>query len=231
MIQFNLLPESNSNEIKSSKVSRLIASVTYLIAGLAIIVTLVLLFETRIIQKHNINNNNNQISTQDSAINRIPDLNSILKINDAIKVLPTLYNTRPDVTRLSNYLSLITPAKVSLTTLTLDFKANTISVSGTADSINTINTFVDTLKFSEFSVDGSKTTTLAFSKVVLSSYSYLANSSAGQSFSITADFAPDIFATKNSNVQLIVPNKITTRSDIDQPTNLFNASASNTTGS
>jgi hypothetical protein len=211
--------------------SQLIISVTFLISILAIVVTAFLLVEVKVIQKHEIAKYNNQITSDNSSLNQVPDLNSILKINDAIQVLPSLYNSRPDVTRLSGYLAAITPAQISLASLNMNFTANTLSISGNADSINTIDTFVDTLKFCEYTLGSGTTDYPAFSNVVLANYSYSPSAVAGQSFSITADFSPEIFATKDSNVKLIVPNKITTRSDLDQPTNLFGTQTTNTSGS
>ena len=225
MIQLNLLPDSRVKEIKSGKIAKLVITVSFLVSIVVIIITLLLFVEVKVVQKNNINSNNSQISVKDNALNKVPDLNSILKINDAIQVLPSLYTSRPDVTRLPGYLALITPANISITSMTLDFKANTVNINGKADSINTINAFVDTLKFCEYSVSGGPQS-LAFSNVDLSNYSFVPGSTTGQLFTVIADFNPNIFAAKNSSVQLIVPNKITTRSDVDQPANLFNAGGS-----
>jgi Tfp pilus assembly protein PilN len=225
MIQLNLLPDSRVKELKSGKIAKLIITVSSLVSLLVIIITVLLFVEVKVVQKNNINSYNSQISVKDKTLNQVPDLNSILKINDAIQILPSLYTSRPDVTRLPGYLALITPANVSITSMTLDFKANSVNINGTADSINTINTFVDTLKFCEFSVN-SGTQSLAFSNVDLSNYSFVPGSTTGQTFTVIADFNPIIFAAKDTSVKLIVPNKITTRSDVDQPANLFNAGGS-----
>jgi len=231
MIQFNLLPDSKMSDLKSSKMSRMIITITFLVSILAILITVLLLVEVKVIQKHQISKYNSQITSDNIALNQVPDLNSILKINDAIQVLPSLYESRPDATRLSGYLSLITPAQISLTSLNINFSVDTVSISGNANSIDTINTFVDTLKFCEFTTNGGTTNSPAFNQVVLSNYSYVPSSVTGQSFSITAGFSPVIFATKDTNVKLIVPNKITTRSDVDQPTNLFGATSTINNGS
>jgi len=226
MIQFNLLPQSRLYEIKSRKIYRIITRLTFIISILVIVIMIGFFLEVKVAQKNDIAKYNSQITADNSALNKIPDLNAVLKINDAIQALPSLYNSRPDVTRLSGYLSLITPADVSIQTLGLNFSNNTLNISGVANSIDAINTVVDTLKFCEYSTASSTTNQLAFSKVVLASYVYSASSTTGQTFSITADFAPQIFATSTANVSLIVPNKITTRSAVDQPTELFNSKAS-----
>jgi len=225
MIQLNLLPESRLYEVRTKKIYNLITRVTFFISIFLIAVVIGLFLEVKVVQKNNINKYDSQITSDDSALNRVPDLSAILKINDAIKVLPSLYDSRPDTTRLSNYLALVTPANVSIQSLNLNFTTNSFSLSGNADSINTINTFVDTLKFCKYQVGGSSTSSLAFNQVVLSSYSYSASSTSGQVFSITGNFSPQIFATSEQDVSLIVPSQITTRSDIDQPAALFKSSS------
>jgi hypothetical protein len=206
---------------------RIITRATSLAAAVVLVVAVLLYMEVKVYQPNDISKNNNQISQSTSTLNSTPSLNQILKINDAIQVLPTLYNSKPDITRLSGYLSSITPSTVSINNLDLDFSTYGLTMSGTADSIDTINTFIDTLKFCQYTTATDSTGQLAFSKVVLSSYAYAPDSTTGQNFSVTAQFAPQIFDTSVSNVQLVVPNKITTRSDLDQPTALFNTVQSN----
>ena len=221
MIQLNLLPDSKLYEIRARKIYKIITRTTLFLALVVVGITVLLFIEVKVIQVHTISSNNNQINSGRLALNKVTDLNQILKINDAIQTLPSLYNNRPDVTRLAGYLSLITPATVSIKTLGLNFAVGAFSFTGTADTIDTINTFVDTLKFCQFTTGTDATEQLAFSKVVLTSYSYITGSTAGESFSVSAVFSPEIFATSVANVQLTVPNKITTRSNVDQPTSLF----------
>ena len=226
MIQFNLLPDSKIYELRSKKIYKIITRSTSLAAAIVLAIAILLYAEVKIFQPNNISKYNNQIAQSHSKLNAVPDLDQILKINNAIQVLPSLYNTRPDVTRLSGYLSLITPSSISISELGLNFGTNQLNITGTADSIDTINTFVDTLKFCQFITSADSTDQNAFSQVVLSSYAYSPGSSTGQEFSVTAQFSPQIFSTSTTGVQLIVPNKITTRSNIDQPTALFDNSQS-----
>jgi hypothetical protein len=221
MIQFNLLPDSILYQLRAKKIYTFITRLTLLISIGAIIIMFGLFAEVKIVQKNSISQNNTQISLKNTALNKQTYFNAILKINDAIKILPSLYDSRPDITRLSGYLSLITPAQVSISNLSLNFSTDTFQLSGTADSINTINTFVDTLKFCEYNIDNNSTNKLAFSKVVLSSYAYSPTSTTGESFSVTANFDANIFNAKDTDVQLVVPSQITTRSNIDQPSDLF----------
>lgn len=222
MIQLNLLPDSILYEIRLRKFYRLLTRSGLFLAIIVIVITTFLFIEVKFLQQKSISSNNKKISSGLSSLNKVTDFNQILKINNAIGILPSLYSNRPDVTRLASYLALITPSTVSIKSLQLNFATDAFNFNGTADSIQTINTFVDTLKFCEFTIGASNQQKPAFSKVVLADYNYSSASSTTEDFTVNAVFSPQIFATNISGVQLIVPNKITTRSNIDQPTALFN---------
>ncbi|HUC95907.1 MAG TPA: hypothetical protein VMR76_03045 [Candidatus Saccharimonadia bacterium] len=221
MTQFNLLPDSKLNGIKSRRMQYTIVVITILASVVVLFIVGLLLIETKVLQKHNINNYNTQITSGVTKLNKTSNLNAVLKINDAIKTLPSLYDSRPVASQLPSYLSKITPADVSITSINLDFGAHTIVISGSASSITAINTFADTLKFCQYINGTSSAEPLAFSDVVLSSFSFSSNSTSGQGYSITANFDPAIFDAKNTDLTLNVKNQITTRSEVNQPADLF----------
>ena len=106
MIQFNLLPDSKMYELRSKKIYKIITRAASLAASVVLVIAILLYMEVKVYQPNNISKYNNQISQSSAKLNSTPDLNQILKINDAIQVLPSLYNSKPDVTRLAGYLSL-----------------------------------------------------------------------------------------------------------------------------
>jgi hypothetical protein len=97
-----------------------------------------------------------------------------------------------------------------------------MSITGTAKSLDVVNTFVDTIKFTEYGTAGFSTKTAAFSNVVLTQFD---KNGTNATYSITLSFDPTIFNNANA-VKLTVPNIISTRSVVEQPTDLFQ---SNTT--
>jgi hypothetical protein len=102
--------------------------------------------------------------------------------------------------------------------MTTDNTQNTMTISGDAPSLDVVNTFVDGLKFTKYSVDGSADSKNAFSNVVLSNFG---RSNQGATYTITLAFDPVIFSNSNK-VTLNVPDIVTTRSVIEQPSALFN---------
>ena len=138
--------------------------------------------------------------------------------------------------RLFGFLKQVTPTQATISDVEVDLEANTMSIQGNADSLNTVNKFTDTLKFTTFRSNGAdKKEGDAFSKVVLTSFGV--SSGGGQakdgnkavSYKIDFSFDPTIFTNvkddqgKSTDVNLIVPNKITTRSALDQPGILFDS--------
>jgi hypothetical protein len=136
--------------------------------------------------------------------------------------LPSLYEGRPAATELLPFINQLTPAAATISSLNLNFAGvavDTASIEGNADSLSTINTFVDTLKFTNYTAGSSKSSANAFSNVVLSSFA-VTTTPPGVSYTITFSFDPLIFDETNQ-ATLSVPNIITTRSITQQPTDLF----------
>jgi len=132
--------------------------------------------------------------------------------------LPALYQARPATTELLPFVNQLTPATATISSLNVSFTADTGSIQGNADSLSTINTFVDTLKFTTYTTGSSKGTN-AFSNVVLSTFA-VTTTPPGVSYTISFSYDPLIFNEANP-ATLSVPNIITTRSITQQPTDLF----------
>ncbi len=194
---------------------------TILIAGLmattALAVLIVLFVSVQILQKHYSKALSSDIKTQSAQLENTQDLNKILTIQNQLNSLPALHDQKPTATRLFGYLKQFTPAKASIASLDIDFEAQTISVTGSADAISTINTFVDTLKFTTYKTDDNKTGN-AFSNVVLTTFG---RDDKGASYQLNLKYDPVIFASGGSPVLVVPPGKITTRSETEKPDALF----------
>ena len=237
MVQLNLLPDVKLEYIKAKRIRRLVLSISMLVTAVAVaILVLVLIYD--IGQKTYLNNLNNKINTETRTLQQKPDINKILTVQNQLESLTTLHDQEPQVSLLfSAYLNQITPASVSINNFNIDFTQNTIAISGNADSIATINKFVDTLKFTTYTTKDNNNPSNAFSNVVLTAFgvnSSTKDPNQAASYTINFNFDATIFdATKNA--MLNVPNIITTRSSIEQPGDLFkssptsNSSTSNST--
>jgi len=141
-----------------------------------------------------------------------------LTIQNQLESLPALDNAKPSTIQILPFINQLTPASATISNVSVNFLKDTASIQGNADSIGTVNTFVDTLKFTNYTIGKNKETG-AFSNVVLSAFAENI-SSPGVSYTITLSFDPLIFSG-TEQATLAVPQIITTRSITQQPTDLF----------
>ena len=225
MIQLNLLPDVKLEYIKAQRMRRLIASVSF-IATTAAVVLLVALFLYDGLQGKNLSNINKDIGTATTKLQKEPQIDRVLTVQSQLQSLTSLHDGKPAASRLSTYLNEVTPVQVTISSLSIDFNAHTISITGASDNLKDVNTYVDTLKFTTYSITGQKGSLPAFSNVVLSTFgldSQTQNPSQAANYTLTLSFDPAIFnITKDIN--LTVPSIVTTRSEQGQPTDLFKAS-------
>ncbi len=217
MIEFNLLPDVKLKFVRTRRVKRLVVLTSVLIAGVTFAIFLFLLVFVDILQHKNVNDLGHNITSADSRLQSIPDLNKVLTVQNQLQSLPALYEQRPVASRLFGYMAAITPAQATISNLSIDFTKHTLSIMGNADTLPTVNQYIDTLKFTTYSLDKSTATAPVFSGVVLSAFGV---SPKQTSYTISASFDPTIFSGVHT-VQLVVPKVTTTRSVIDQPTSLF----------
>ena len=200
MVQFNLLPDVKQEFIKTQRIKRLVVGGSVLASAASVLVLLVLLSTVYIVQKKSINDLNSDIHTNSNTLKNSPNIDNILTVQTQLNSLSALHAQKPVASRLFGYLSLLTPQQVTISDLKIDFTANTINLTGNAPNLDAVNTFVDSLKFTTYSVQGQSGAPNAFSTVVLSSFSRSQNSA---SYAITLDFDPAIFNSSN-NVTLSV---------------------------
>jgi Tfp pilus assembly protein PilN len=223
MIQFNLLPDVKKEYIKAKRTKRLIFSISTISALSAVALVLMLFTVVQFAQKKSINDLSKDIETGIADIESISDINKILTIQNQLESLPGLHEQKPESSRLFTYLSQMTPADVSITTMQINFETNSITIEGTAPSIASINRYTDTVKFAKFTqrstadstteptVDSEAST--AFSEVKTE----LSRNEETASYKITAVFEPVLF-DNTKTVTLIIPNTVTTRSTQGRPT-------------
>lgn len=218
MIQFNLLPDIKIHYLRARRQKHLVllSSIVVIIASLALLVLLISV--VFVLQKKNLSDLNGDIKESSAELSNTPDLNKMLTVQNQLKSLEALHDSKPVATRLFGYVNQATPASASITRLVADYDKFTLGISGTADSLNTVNTFADTLKFTTFhTTSHDSDEKRAFSAVTLSSFG---KGSKSTTYTITMTFDPTIFSEKE-DVTLTVPKKITTRSEVEQPAALF----------
>lgn len=217
MIQFNLLPDVKLEFIKAQRTKRLVVSIATLASIVSIVIFVLLFGIVKGVQQKNLNDLDRDIKARTSKLQNNPDLNKILTIQGQLANLDSLHDAKPIASRLFDFVGQVTPSEVTISNITADFTQNTLSISGAGPSLDSINTYADTLKFTTYTSDKTTSSTKAFSNVVLSGFS---RGDSQSTYTLTLSFDPTIF-NATDKIKLTVPNTITTRSITEQPTDLF----------
>lgn len=222
MIQFNLLPDIKLEYIKAKRAKRTVLLVASLTTGVAVTIFVLLFVTVNVFQKQHISDLTEDIQVQKTELSSIEDLDKILTIQNQLGSLTPLHEAKPVTNRLFGYLPQLVPQQVTISQLELNYETMTMEFRGSADSLNTINKFVDTLKFTQYTDTEAETKVNAFSEVVLDEF---AKDTEEANYTITLKFDPYIFDSANS-VSLTVPEIISTRSETEKPSeNLFRQQA------
>lgn len=220
MIQFNLLPDVKLQYLKAARTRRLIMSISTLASAVALVLLALLLLDVKVAQEHHLKTLNDNITSNSKKIQKISQLNKILTVQNQLDSLAGLHASKPAATRLFDYLTETTPVNADINNMTTDYTQKTVSITGTADALSTVNQYVDTLKFTTYkAVDsqGNKTKGNAFSNVVLSAFG---RTDTKTTYTITLNYNDPMFDITQT-VSLVVPSLVTTRSELDKPNALF----------
>ncbi len=217
MVQFNLLPDIKLEYIKARRMKRLVVGASLIITGLALAIFILLFLGVNVVQKRHLSNLDKDIASNIAALEAVPDINKVLTIQNQLNSLTALHIQKPASSRFIQYLTQTTPKNASITQADVDFTLGTITMSGTADSLKTVNKFADTLKFTTFTTDQNETAQPAFSQVVLTGFG-VGDKAATYQFSFK--FNPEIF-DNTKKVKLAVPDITSTRSETEKPSDLF----------
>lgn len=222
-VQFNLLPNSKYESMKTEAKEALMVRKTVLAALVCAALFVVLLGYTEGVQRVQISATTKSIATGKAKLEKVPNINAILTIQNQLQAAAALHREQHDTSRIFDYMSKLTPPNASVGNLALDMGSKVMKIDGSADSAATVNAFIDTLKYTQYKV-GKASAKTAFSSVIESNF---AIGQSGVTFSITANFDPNLFANdltdsdgKPLMPQLVVPNSTNTRAGND-PGSLF----------
>lgn len=220
-IQFNLLPDVKEHYINTQRSRKLTTTIAFLATAVSVAIFILVLISVDVIQKKELSDANSQIKTVVNQLKNIDGVSKIVTVQNQLQTLSTLHQSTHAVSRIFTYMPQLTPSAASIGNLSLDFNANSLQVNGTADSQGTINAFVDTLKYATYKANAQDSEHAAFSSVVLASFGVTPGKA---SYSISAQFDPALFANPLAQAPtLTVKNQVTTRSVIEDPSNvLFN---------
>lgn len=221
-VQFNLLPDVKLEYDRQQRAKRLVYTLSVLASAVVLAIFIISFISVNVLQKKLLSDANNDINSYSKKLKEIPNLDKVLTIQNQLKSLPTLHNQKHYGSRLFTYLPQVTPTNVHIGKLTLDTTANTIDINGTADKVESINKFVDTLKFTSYTIGTDQSTKKrAFSNVILTK---IDRNEKEASYTIDAIIDPTLF-TGSQDITLVIPKETTTRSVINTPdsnSSLFN---------
>lgn len=202
MVQFNLLPNVKLEYVKAQRTKNLMTFISIVVGVSALAVFVVSMLVVNVVQKKSLSDLNKDISTYSKQLKSTKDLSKILTVQNQLSTLTSIHDGKPVASRLFDYISQVTPAQAGLNKLTIDFAGNTMSIGGTAPSLDTVSLYTDTLKATYFTTDQDSAQNNAFSNVVLANFG---RNDSGATFTITASFDPTIFKATNT-VKLVVPS-------------------------
>lgn len=215
MIQFNLLPDVKLEYMKAERTKRMVIAVSTVVTIVSVAILVILLLVVLVFQKKYMTDLTSDITSYSNDLKATPDLDKILTVQNQLNSLTGLHQDKPDTTRIFSYIEGVTPPEVGIANLTIDFDASTFVITGSASSLADVNRFIDTLKFTEFNQDSTKQK--AFKGVVLANFG---RADKGASYTINLTFEPVIF-DNTKEIALTVPDQITTRSETEKPSVLF----------
>lgn len=218
MIQFNLLPAVKLEFVKARRNRRLALLGSGLLSGASLLVLFLLFAGVQLQAKHS-RDLSRDISSESKKLESVEDISSILTVQNQLNSLSTLHASKPEAERVATYLKQVTPDKVTISSVKADFEAQTMTISGKAPSAVLVNSYIDTLKFATFTTSENTTETNAFTEVVLTTVS--PNGEDGSvSYDLALKFDKIIFSNQ-TKVNLVVPSRETTRSQLDKPDAVF----------
>lgn len=218
MIQFNLLPDVKLEYIKARRLKRAVIVLSGATAIASVVLLVLLFLVVGVFQKKHLNDLSADIKKESAQLQAIPDLNKILTIQNQLNSLPGLQAKTPVTSRLFAYIQQSTPNTLYISSLSLDVASQKMTIQGRADSLSTVNKYVDTMKFTKFSTASDPTEKNLLSDIVLSSFN---RDDKTASYTIDLKFDAAWFDVTN-DIKLNIPQGlVTTRSETEKPTGVF----------
>ncbi|MGA3150688.1 MAG: PilN domain-containing protein [Candidatus Saccharimonadales bacterium] len=228
-VQFNLLPDVKLEYIKAQTSRSLATSIAVLATAVAIAILIIMLFTAEVIQKKQLSDAETSVTTASKQLTGITGLGQVLTVQNQLATLSKLHANKHITSRIFTYLPEITPSNVQITEANLDLTSNSLTVSGMAASQLAVNTFIDTLEFTNYKANAQNSEHPAFTSVIESAFALTDN---GATYTITAQFDPALFANSNQQTpQIILHNQVTTRSVLNDPSNVLFSGQTNSTKS
>ena len=214
MIQINLVPDLKAEYLKAQRIKRLVISVSFVISAAFVALVVLMFLHVNVNQRTHSNNLKEDIENLSSEYSSIDDLDKVITVQKQLDSLPSLHNSKPLLSRLPKYLTIITPEEVEITSFNLSFEQKNISVSGRGEDIPAVNVYADSIKNAVYKIGSESENELTpFTNVKLNS---ITSDEEGSTFEINFDFDAALF-TNHDDIILSVPQGDFTLSERESP--------------
>lgn len=210
MIQVNLLPNIKIEFLRMRRMKRLTYLTSAAISMVCVLAVGALSLYVRGAQNQHIRNIDKDIEEISASIKAIPNLDRVLTVQQQLQSLPDLHNKKPIFSRAFTFLNQLTPTNTGITRLSLNAEAKQMSLSGSAPSLEAVNTYVDTVKYAQYETQGVRAR--AFSNVTSS----IGRGQDRSTFTLTMNYDPKLFDFSATNLKLVINNVVTTRLDFEK---------------
>lgn len=213
-IQFNLLPDVKLRYMRTEQTRKKVISLSIVVSAIAFGIFLLLFLTVNVVQKAQLGSAKDDVARLSKQLQNNKDLGPAVTVNQQLNTLVELHQNKNVSSRLFTYLPQVTPTNVNISSLNLDFATESMTITGTADNHQSVNRFIDTLKFTTFKF-GNGEAKSAFPSVIESSFGI---SSGNVTYSLNVQFDRQLFVNNvtddDGKVQaptLIVPNQNNSR--------------------
>lgn len=234
MIEFNLLPDVKLAYMRAQRFKRLVITASVFVVMVTLLFSGILALNVYILQRNHIASVTEDIQLSAQEIREIDQIDRVLTVQNQLNTISGLHEEKPVVSRLFSFIATVTPLEVEITELEVNFDEEVIVISGETATLENVNVYTDTLKFTEYMIvpedleddenalnnlieDEDTELLPAFKGVELNDFT---RNPDGASFVIRIRYNPEIFSSDNL-VQLIIEETISTRSEQETPDVLF----------
>lgn len=238
MLEINILPVEQKREYAQKRLKLMLSTLLYGAAIISLSGAAFLFFYSKVIQPTKISDLKDDTEIALNQIRQTPQVDSLLTVQNQLQALPRLHSDKPTTSQLFEYLSKVVPDNVTLTQLEINFPksgivtgSEEITMNGITTDLFALNVFIDILKNAEFSavyqpeIDqaGGQTITTEPKKAFISVLNPSRNIEDTNEvrFQVTMLFESGLFDFDADQINFGVPNKTTTVSETDRPTDLF----------
>ena len=215
-VQFNLLPDVKLKYIKTERTRKSVISLSVIVSVVSFAIFLILFLTVNVVQKAQLSSAKAEVDKASKKLQENKELAPAVTVQNQLDSLVTLHQGKHISSRIFTYLPQVTPTSVNISGLTMDFATNSMTITGTADNHQSVNKFIDTLKYTTYKV-GNEGAQKAFTSVIESNFGI---GSGNVTYGLNVQFDPKLFANdildgsgKAQAPMLSVPSLTTTRSN------------------